>query len=157
MQACGRGDVCLKRSGALEACCRCTDVEDAQRYGAVEHWHIVGILAFVPRGSWAVCATCLRSTPYSDAGGNRNPDAITEYCTRLWLSIRLCIFNPITPSPDICDSTMSSDSGTVVALKSAFLRSQIRILSQPLQPTDRWRESSDIPASALLDVMNEGA
>jgi hypothetical protein len=52
---------------------------------------------------------------------------------------------------------MSSDSGTVVALKSSFLRSQIRILSQPLQPTDRWREISDIPASVVLDVMNEGA
>lgn len=53
-------------------------------------------------------------------------------------------------------TSMSSDSGTVVALKSAFLRSQIRILSQPLQPTDIWRDNSDIAESVLLDVMNEG-
>lgn len=66
------------------------------------------------------------------------------------------MFYAITPLLDINDFTMPSDSGTVISLKSAFLRSQIRILSQPLQLTDRWRESSDIPASVVLDVMTEG-
>ena len=30
LQACGRGDVCLKRSGALEASCTRSDVEKAE-------------------------------------------------------------------------------------------------------------------------------
>lgn len=51
---------------------------------------------------------------------------------------------------------MPSDSGTVVAVKSVFLRSQIRILSQPLQLTDKSREGSNIPKTVLQDVMNEG-
>jgi hypothetical protein len=51
---------------------------------------------------------------------------------------------------------MPSDSGTVIAAKSAFLRAQIRILTQPLQPTDKWRDGSAIPRTVLDDVMNEG-
>ncbi|EON64039.1 hypothetical protein W97_03269 [Coniosporium apollinis CBS 100218] len=37
---------------------------------------------------------------------------------------------------------MSATSNTVVALKTSFLRTQTRILSQPLQPSDRWRDSN---------------
>ena len=36
LQACRRGDVEVCRSGAREACCMCRDVEEAQRFGAVE-------------------------------------------------------------------------------------------------------------------------
>ena len=60
------------RSGAREARCTCSDVEEAQRLGALKMrrsrrdmqvlFVVVGILAFVPHGSWgktlAVCVTC---------------------------------------------------------------------------------------------------
>ena len=51
---------------------------------------------------------------------------------------------------------MPSDSGTVIALKSVFLRSQIRILTQSLQPSDKWRETTEVPRTVLQDVINEG-
>ncbi|KAH7050187.1 kinetochore Sim4 complex subunit Fta4 [Macrophomina phaseolina] len=54
---------------------------------------------------------------------------------------------------------MSTNSNTVVSLKSAFLRTQTRILSQPLQAPGRWRASnlsaSDIPESVVKDVIRE--
>ncbi|KAJ9638923.1 hypothetical protein H2201_004551 [Coniosporium apollinis] len=37
---------------------------------------------------------------------------------------------------------MSTAGNTVVALKTSFIRTQTRILSQPLQPSDRWRDSN---------------
>lgn len=55
---------------------------------------------------------------------------------------------------------MSTNSNTVISLKSAFLRTQTRILSQPLQAPERWRagnlDASDIPENAIRDVIREG-
>ncbi|KAF9630426.1 hypothetical protein BFW01_g988 [Lasiodiplodia theobromae] len=54
---------------------------------------------------------------------------------------------------------MSTNSNTVISLKSAFLRTQTRILSQPLQAPERWRagnvDASDIPENAIRDVIRE--
>ncbi|GME48561.1 glutamyl-tRNA reductase [Neofusicoccum parvum] len=54
---------------------------------------------------------------------------------------------------------MSTNSNTVISLKSAFLRTQTRILSQPLQVPERWRvgnlNAADIPESAIKDVIRE--
>lgn len=55
---------------------------------------------------------------------------------------------------------MSNEERTVVALKSSFLRTQIRILSQPLQPSQRWRDNSrqsgTLTDGAIADATREG-
>ncbi|KAF4314649.1 glutamyl-tRNA reductase [Botryosphaeria dothidea] len=54
---------------------------------------------------------------------------------------------------------MSTNNNTVVSLKSSFLRTQTRILSQPLQAPERWKASnisaSDIPESVIKDALRE--
>lgn len=55
---------------------------------------------------------------------------------------------------------MSTNNNTVVSLKSAFLRNQTRILSQPLQAPERWRlgnsNAAEIPERVVKDVIREG-
>ncbi|KAF2838220.1 hypothetical protein M501DRAFT_1005088 [Patellaria atrata CBS 101060] len=51
---------------------------------------------------------------------------------------------------------MATNIDTVIALKSAFLRGQIRTLSQQLQVPERWREDSDeLPAKMVREVVGE--
>ncbi|KAF2817706.1 uncharacterized protein BDZ99DRAFT_375093 [Mytilinidion resinicola] len=51
---------------------------------------------------------------------------------------------------------MSNNQHTVVALKSAFLRAQTRILSQELRPSERWRDGTEsIPERIIRDVTLE--
>ncbi|KAI9709279.1 MAG: hypothetical protein M1820_003399 [Bogoriella megaspora] len=48
----------------------------------------------------------------------------------------------------------NSNTNTVIALKSAFLRAQIRILSQPLQVPERWlNDNSELPLGMVEDVL----
>jgi len=48
-------------------------------------------------------------------------------------------------------------SNTVVALKSAFLRTQTRILTQPLQPEEGWVEGQrDLNGEAVKEAVREG-
>ena len=63
-------------------------------------------------------------------------------------SRRRCVHVDVT-YPELHHSTstyigesMSDKTPTVIALKSSFLRTQTRILSQPLQPSQQWRDNS---------------
>jgi hypothetical protein len=40
---------------------------------------------------------------------------------------------------------MTEKLDPIVALKTTFLRQQVRILSQPLRPSERWKSGSDLP------------
>jgi hypothetical protein len=51
---------------------------------------------------------------------------------------------------------MSAEESTLVATKSSFLRAQVRILSQPLKPSAKWKEGSDFSENELNDVMRNG-
>ena len=55
---------------------------------------------------------------------------------------------------------MATNHHTIIALKSSFLRTQTRILSQQLQPSERWlsgdEEAGNIPGSVIRDVTREG-
>lgn len=55
---------------------------------------------------------------------------------------------------------MAPNTDTVIALKTSFLRTQTRILSQPLQPTQQWLErnedAGELSESAVRQVMREG-
>lgn len=55
---------------------------------------------------------------------------------------------------------MAPNTDTVIALKTSFLRTQTRVLSQPLQPTQRWLErnedAGELSESAVRGVMREG-
>jgi hypothetical protein len=50
-----------------------------------------------------------------------------------------------------------SNGNTVIALKSAFLRAQIRTLSQPLQVPDQWLDDrGELPLGMVEDVLRHG-
>ncbi|TLD28042.1 hypothetical protein E2P81_ATG06388 [Venturia nashicola] len=40
---------------------------------------------------------------------------------------------------------MTETEDPLLALKTTFLRQQVRILSQPLKPSERWKKGSDLP------------
>lgn len=70
--------------------------------------------------------------------------------------LRLKLFDILSIRPSSC-SIMSDNSSTVVASKSKFLRAQIRILSQPLQPAARRREDrGTLTESAVTEATREG-
>lgn len=50
---------------------------------------------------------------------------------------------------------MSGNHSTVVSIKSSFLRTQIRILSQPLQASEQFVKSTSIPTSTVREVARE--
>ncbi|OCL13675.1 hypothetical protein AOQ84DRAFT_332231 [Glonium stellatum] len=54
---------------------------------------------------------------------------------------------------------MATNHHTIIALKSSFLRTQTRILSQQLQPSERWlggdEGTGNIPESIIRDVTRE--
>jgi len=39
---------------------------------------------------------------------------------------------------------------TVISLKESFLRTQVRLLSQPLQPSRNWRDRAPVPEQGEL-------
>lgn len=49
-----------------------------------------------------------------------------------------------------------SDDKTIAALKTNFLRQQIRILSQPLRLSDKAKERVDLPDGDMRDIMLRG-
>jgi hypothetical protein len=49
-----------------------------------------------------------------------------------------------------------SDERTIAALKTNFLRQQIRILSQPLKLSEKAKERAGVPDGKLEDVMLQG-
>jgi len=55
---------------------------------------------------------------------------------------------------------MATNHHTVIALKSSFLRTQTRILSQQLQPSERWlggdEGAGNIPENIIRDITREG-
>lgn len=51
---------------------------------------------------------------------------------------------------------MASEESTLIALKANFIRAQVRILSQPLVPSAKWKASSEIPEKELEEVMKQG-
>ncbi|KAK8151855.1 kinetochore complex Fta4 of Sim4 subunit, or CENP-50-domain-containing protein [Phyllosticta citrichinensis] len=48
-----------------------------------------------------------------------------------------------------------SGANTVIDLKSAFIRRQTRILSQPLQAPQQWKDDCNIPDAAVRSAMRE--
>ncbi|KAE9961939.1 hypothetical protein BLS_001092 [Venturia inaequalis] len=40
---------------------------------------------------------------------------------------------------------MVENADPILALKTTFLRQQVRVLSQPLRPSERWKKGSDLP------------
>ncbi|KAK7509761.1 kinetochore complex Fta4 of Sim4 subunit, or CENP-50-domain-containing protein [Phyllosticta citriasiana] len=48
-----------------------------------------------------------------------------------------------------------SGANTIIDLKSAFIRRQTRILSQPLQAPQQWKDDCDIPDAAVRSAMRE--
>ncbi|KAK7551073.1 kinetochore complex Fta4 of Sim4 subunit, or CENP-50-domain-containing protein [Phyllosticta citricarpa] len=48
-----------------------------------------------------------------------------------------------------------SGANTITDLKSAFIRRQTRILSQPLQAPQQWKDDCDIPDTAVRSAMRE--
>ncbi|KAK8241589.1 kinetochore Sim4 complex subunit Fta4 [Phyllosticta capitalensis] len=48
-----------------------------------------------------------------------------------------------------------SGTNTVVDLKSAFIRRQTRILSQPLQAPQQWKDDCEMPDAAIRSAMRE--
>ncbi|KAK8209324.1 kinetochore Sim4 complex subunit Fta4 [Phyllosticta capitalensis] len=48
-----------------------------------------------------------------------------------------------------------SGTNTVIDLKSAFIRRQTRILSQPLQAPQQWKDDCEIPDAAIRSAMRE--
>jgi hypothetical protein len=54
------------------------------------------------------------------------------------------------------NSFKMADSKTIAALKTNFLRQQIRILSQPLKLSDRAKERADLPDGDLREIMLRG-
>lgn len=59
-------------------------------------------------------------------------------------------------------SSSNNGGNTVIALKGSFLRTQTRVLSQPLQPEARWRkdrggnDAGGLSAEAIKDAVSEG-
>lgn len=49
-----------------------------------------------------------------------------------------------------------ADAKTIAALKTNFLRQQIRILSQPLKLSDKAKERAELSDADLRDVMLRG-
>jgi hypothetical protein len=49
-----------------------------------------------------------------------------------------------------------TDEKTIVALKTNFLRQQIRILSQPLKLSDKAKESAELSNGDLRDIILRG-
>jgi len=51
-------------------------------------------------------------------------------------------------------------SNTVISLKSSFIRTQTRVLSQPLQPSTRWFDNSSdndgLSTNDVSEVVREG-
>jgi hypothetical protein len=48
------------------------------------------------------------------------------------------------------------DESTLLAAKTQFLNSQVRILSQPLKASGQWKDESGISESVVSDVMRSG-
>jgi len=51
---------------------------------------------------------------------------------------------------------MSTDETALLASKTQFLSAQVRILSQPLKASTRWKDDSVVSGSVLSDVMRRG-
>lgn len=51
---------------------------------------------------------------------------------------------------------MAEKSESIIALKTIFLRQQVRVLTQPLQPSERWRKGSDLPEEVVAIAVKRG-
>ena len=43
-----------------------------------------------------------------------------------------------------------ASTDTIISLKESFLRTQIRLLSQPLQPSRNWQDRAPVPEQGEL-------
>ncbi|KAF2426271.1 hypothetical protein EJ08DRAFT_638083 [Tothia fuscella] len=51
------------------------------------------------------------------------------------------------------ENAMASDESTIIASKTQFLGAQVRILSQPLKASEKWKDGAAFPEGELRDVM----
>lgn len=49
-------------------------------------------------------------------------------------------------------SAKMATTDTVISLKESFLRTQVRLLSEPLQPSRNWRDRAPVPEQGELKV-----
>lgn len=58
---------------------------------------------------------------------------------------------------DIEDKMAEHTESTLLSAKTNFISQQVRLLSQPLRPSERWRErNAGVPDSEVRDVMGFG-
>jgi hypothetical protein len=50
---------------------------------------------------------------------------------------------------------MPAEEATLLASKTQFLNSQVRILSQPLKASARWKDEAEMPETVVSDVMKK--
>lgn len=51
---------------------------------------------------------------------------------------------------------MTEKLDPIVALKTTFLRQQVRVLSQPLRPSERWKNGNDLPEEEVGIAVKRG-
>lgn len=52
---------------------------------------------------------------------------------------------------------MAKPADPILALKTTFLRQQVRILSQPLRPSERWKKGSDLTEEDVGIAVKRGS
>lgn len=52
---------------------------------------------------------------------------------------------------------MAENADPILALKTTFLRQQVRVLSQPLRPSERWKKGSDLPEEEVGIAVKRGS
>lgn len=51
---------------------------------------------------------------------------------------------------------MAENTEPILALKATFLRHQVRVLSQPLRPSETWKKGSDLPEEDVGIAVKRG-
>jgi hypothetical protein len=51
---------------------------------------------------------------------------------------------------------MTEKLDPILALKTTFIRQQLRVLSQPLRPSERWKKGSDLPEEDVGIAVKRG-